>query len=105
MFFLTTPVLQCLRLCLMERVYSLWRIPCISTGSGTPVLTVNLLSIKLDGIAPFISPVLSESPVPPFFVRTLPGGVPVMRHILKRSPTADKRLRLPPSFSCIAPQQ
>jgi len=30
-------------------------------GSGTPVPTVNVLSIKLDGIAPFISPVLSES--------------------------------------------
>ena len=33
------------------------------------------------------------------------GSVPVMRHRLKRSPTADKRLRLPPSFSSIAPQQ
>src|SRR5215831_9704174 len=30
-------------------------------GSGIPVLIVNVLSIKLDGIAPFISPVLSES--------------------------------------------
>ena len=30
-------------------------------GFGTPILTVNTLSIKLDGIAPFISPVLSES--------------------------------------------
>jgi hypothetical protein len=35
--------------------------PCISMGSGTPVLTVNALSTKLDGITPFISPVLSES--------------------------------------------
>ncbi len=61
MLVLTPPVLQCPRLCLMELVYSLWRIPCISRGSGTPVLTVNALSIKLDGIAPFISPVLSES--------------------------------------------
>src|SRR5215471_8306942 len=33
----------------------------ISMGSGIPVLTVNMLSIKLDGIAPFISPALSES--------------------------------------------
>ena len=61
MLFLTAPVLQCPRLCLMELIYSLWRIPCISMGSGIPVLTVNVLSIKLDGIAPFISPVLSES--------------------------------------------
>ena len=61
MRFLTTPVLPCPRLCLMELVYSLWRIPGISIGSGTPVLTVNALSIKLDGIAPFVSPVLSES--------------------------------------------
>src|SRR5262245_33375660 len=30
-------------------------------GSGTPVLTVNALSTKLDGITPFISPVLLES--------------------------------------------
>jgi hypothetical protein len=75
MLFLTAPVLQCPRLCLMELIYSLWRIPCISMGSGTPVLTVNVLSIKLDGIAPFISPVLSESlkarggntPLPPRF--------------------------------------
>src|SRR5262245_3015736 len=58
MLFLTTPVLQCPHFCLMELIYSLWRIPCISMGSGTPVLTVTVLSIKLDGIAPFISPVL-----------------------------------------------
>ena len=61
MLFLTTPGLQCPHLCLMELIYSLWKIPCISMGSGTPVLTVTVLSIKLDGIAPFISPVLSES--------------------------------------------
>jgi hypothetical protein len=30
-------------------------------GSGAPVLTVNTLSIKLDGITPSISLVLSES--------------------------------------------
>src|SRR6266478_2074325 len=35
--------------------------PCISMGSETPVLPVNTLSIKLDGITPFISPMLSES--------------------------------------------
>jgi hypothetical protein len=58
MLFLTTPVLQCPRLCLMELIYSLWRMPCISMGPGIPVLTVNVLSIELDGIAPFISPVL-----------------------------------------------
>src|SRR5262249_58894386 len=63
MLFLTTPVPPCPRLCLTELVYSPWRIPCSSIGSGTPVLTVNALSIKLDGITPFVSPVLSESPV------------------------------------------
>jgi hypothetical protein len=31
-------------------------------GSGTSILTMNALSTKLDGIAPFISPKLSESP-------------------------------------------
>ena len=61
MLLLTTPGLQCPRLCLMELIYSLWRIPCISMGSGMPILTMNVLSIKLDGIAPFISSVLSES--------------------------------------------
>jgi predicted nucleic acid-binding protein len=35
--------------------------PCISMGSETPVLPVKALSIKLDGITPFISPMLSES--------------------------------------------
>src|SRR6266446_5267622 len=35
--------------------------PCLSMGSETPVLPVNALSIKLDGITPFISPMLSES--------------------------------------------
>src|SRR5437870_12796047 len=35
--------------------------PCISMGSEIPVLPVNALSIKLDGITPFISPMLSES--------------------------------------------
>src|SRR5882762_4661481 len=39
--------------------------PCISMGSETPVLPVNALSIKLDGITPFISPMLSESRVGP----------------------------------------
>ena len=45
----------------MELVYSLWQMPCISMSSGSPVLTVNALSTKLDGITPCISPVLSES--------------------------------------------
>ena len=35
--------------------------PCLSMGSETPVLPVNALSIKLDGITRFISPMLSES--------------------------------------------
>src|SRR5262245_50026480 len=35
--------------------------PCISMGSGTRILTINAMSIKLDGIAPYISPKLSES--------------------------------------------
>ena len=61
MLFLTTPGLQCPGLCLMGLIYSLWRIPCISMGSGTHVLTVTVLSITLDGIAPLISLVLSES--------------------------------------------
>jgi len=30
MLFLTTPGLQCPRLCLMELIYMMWRIPCIS---------------------------------------------------------------------------
>ena len=47
----------------MELVYSLWRMPCISMDSGSPVLTVNALSTKLDGITPFISLVLSESQI------------------------------------------
>ena len=34
---------------------------CISMGSETPVLPVHALSIKLDGITPFIFPMLSES--------------------------------------------
>ena len=48
----------------MELVESLWRMLCISMGSETPVLPVNTLSIKLDGITPFISPMLSESQQP-----------------------------------------
>ena len=55
MLFLTTPVLQCPCLCLMELIYSLCLIPCISIGYVTNMLIVNVLSIKLDGIAPFIS--------------------------------------------------
>src|SRR5262245_13335763 len=45
----------------LDLVHSPWRMPCISIGSGTPILTMNALSTKLDGIASFISPVLSES--------------------------------------------
>src|SRR5712691_8321986 len=50
--------------------------PCISMGSETPVLPVNALSIKLDGITPFISPMLSES---------LHEGV-IYRHIILTVP-------------------
>ena len=55
MLFLTTPVLQCPCLCLMELIYNLCLMPCISIGYGTNILTVNVLSIKLDGRAPFSS--------------------------------------------------
>ena len=49
---------------------------CISMGSETPVLPVHALSIKLDGITPFISPMLSES---------LHEGV-IYRHIILTVP-------------------
>src|SRR6266446_5566334 len=55
------PMLPCPRICPMQRGSRPWRMPCRSMGAGSPVLAVNALSTALDGITPYLAPVLLES--------------------------------------------
>ncbi len=51
-----------LSVCLWDPEYDPEQRAFITRRSGVTILTMDALSIKLDGIAPFISPKLSESP-------------------------------------------